>query len=80
MREYKFVLCLAVCEFADEYSTLIICIFYNFIYHKMMVSMIYTIDTVHKRASEDCAVMALYKLFYKVCSKGRVEKQFGLVS
>ena len=42
--------------------------------------MIYTVDTVHKRASEDCAVITIYKLFYKVCSKGRVEKQFGLVS
>ena len=45
-----------------------------------MVSMIYTVDTVHMRASEDCPVMIIYKLFYTVCSKGRAEKQFGLVS
>ena len=45
-----------------------------------MVSMIYTVDTVCKSTREDCPVMNICKLFYTVFSKGRAEKQLGLVS
>ena len=57
-----------------------ISLFYNVIYLKIMVSMIYTVDTVCKSTREDCPVMNICKLFYTVFSKGRAEKQLGLVS